>query len=286
MTPNPANRLTGKAAIVTGAGSRHDDGTEIGIGSAIARLLARAGASVLLVDRDSEAGAHTVALIEQEGGTARLFLGDVADPRSCEKAVAACVAEFGKLDILVNNAAVLSAIPAIDMTDEEWTRVLDVNLKSVMFMSKYALERMTGLKPGGGEGGSIVNISSASGMRSFSNSAYAASKSGILGLTGDMAGTYGRQGVRVNAVIPGTVDTPMARRMSKASPSMAPSPINSQMRLKSNPLETVGTGWDVAWAVLYLAGDEARWVTGAAIPVDAGMLVAATLPTMRHLLES
>jgi NAD(P)-dependent dehydrogenase (short-subunit alcohol dehydrogenase family) len=251
-----------KVAIVTGGGGEPDLKGPEGTGRAIARSLARAGYHLLIVDRDERAGSGTRDVIEGEGGTAACCVADVSVPEQCERAVAAAIAAFGRLDVLVNNAALVSNMQGHVMTDAEWTRVLDVNLKGAMFMSRWALEPF--MVQGSGV---IINIASAAGMRSFRNPAYAASKAGLIGLTTDLAGSYGPHGVRVNAVVPGTVLTPMAERFSGS--------IDRAARLKLTPLQTEGRAADVAAAVLFLCSDEARWITGVTLPVDAGML---TLP--------
>jgi NAD(P)-dependent dehydrogenase (short-subunit alcohol dehydrogenase family) len=264
---HPGPRLAGKVAIVTGSGGGEPAAEVIGIGAAIARLLALAGASVMVVDRDQAAGARTVAAIRTDGGTAGLSVRDLATPAGCAASVADTIAAFGRVDILVNNAALLSTMQADAMTEEEWNRVIATNLTAAMFMSKHTLADMM---PRGE--GAIVNIVSSSGQRSFANSAYAASKAGLMGLTVDMAGNYGRHGIRVNAVMPGTIWAPMAQHSDT-------SPLGRARRIRSNPIETEGTGWDIAWTVLFLAGEEARWITGVTIPVDAGLMIAAPLPT-------
>lgn len=264
---DPGPRLAGRLALVTGAGCDPvDAASPPGIGEAIARLLARAGAHVAVADRDEAAGRLTVERIAAEGGRASFVKCDVASIAQCGRAVAAVLEASGRLDILVNNAGVTSTAPATGLDEAEWDRVVGVNLKGAMFMSSAALPAMMNQ-----QAGAIVNIVSPAGRRSFSNPAYAASKSGLAGLTVDLAGTYGRHGVRVNAVLPGAVYTPMVQRLD-------PGPEGRARRARNNPLGIEGTGWDVAWAVLYLAGDEARWVTGTTIAVDGGLLVAPPLP--------
>ena len=271
----PGTRLEGRVAIVTGAGTGPGGGDAVGTGVATARLLAQAGARVVVVDRDREAGRRTCELIAADGEKSLLEVADVSDAESCRKVVAAATTAYGSVDVLVNNAAVTSFMPASDMTEEEWSRVIGINLKGAMFMSKWALKAMMAQS----RGGAIVNIASGAGLRSFASPAYAASKTGILGLTADLAGTYGRHGVRVNAVVPGMLNTPMAQRIDASERGR-------KLRSAASPLGTEGTGWDIAWAVLFLAGDEARWITGAVLPVDAGMLVAAPLPTLPFMRDA
>lgn len=258
----PGPRLAHRVALVTGAGSDPASRHSLpGTGEAIARLLASAGAHVIVADRDRGAGELTVERIVAEGGSATFVACDVSSVEQCRAAVDAAAAWRGRLDILVNNAGVTSTAGAEALSEAEWDRVLGVNLKGAMFMSSAAIPVMAGRG-----GGSIVNIVSAAGRRSFSNPAYAASKSGLVGLTVDLAGTHGGQGIRVNAVMPGSVYTPMVERLD-------PTEAGRDFRARSNPLGTEGTAWDVAWAVLFLAGDEARWITAVTLPVDGGMLV-------------
>jgi NAD(P)-dependent dehydrogenase (short-subunit alcohol dehydrogenase family) len=264
----PGNRLAGKVAIVTGAGSTGTSEDIIGIGVATARLLAQAGAAVAVVDRDPQAGQRTVDLIASDGGIAALIVADVSESGSCRESVAETKSRFGSPDILVNNAAVTSSVQGDAMTEEEWTRVVDINLKGAMFMSRWALTEMMPQRRG-----SIINMASGNGLRSFGSPAYAASKSGILGMTVDLAGTHGRHGIRVNAIIPGMVYTPMAERIDNTERGR-------ELRRLAVPLAAEGSGWDVAWAVLFFAGDESKWITGTALPVDGGMLISATLPTL------
>ena len=158
------------------------------------------------------------------------------------QAVSRAIEEFGHVDILVNNAAVTSSVSSADMSDREWSRVIDINLKGAMMMSRECIRL---LEQRGG--GSIVNIASVAALRGFSAPAYAAAKGGLLALTVDMAGAYGSKGVRVNAIIPGHVYTNMVT-------SQDDSDLGREMRRKASPLGTEGSGWHVAWATLFLAG--------------------------------
>ncbi|MFA5580418.1 MAG: SDR family NAD(P)-dependent oxidoreductase [Paracoccaceae bacterium] len=260
---DPGPRLDGRVALVSGAGSIARDDAIPSIGSAVAKLLADAGAMVFVLDRDPVAAAHTADWIIQDGGQARPLVCDIAQEGAVETAVAELMASAGRLDILVNNAAVTSTVSAVDMSHAEWSRVVDVNLRGAMFLSAAALRVMSPQ-----HSGAIINILSPAGMRSFANPAYAAAKAGLGGLTVDLAGAWGGHGIRVNAVTPGTVWTPMVQRLD-------PSPGARKLRGAVTALGTEGTGWDVAFAVLFLASDEARWVTGNNIVVDGGFL---TLP--------
>lgn len=260
MKSSNTRPLSGQVAIVSGAGGiETEDGIE-GIGCATALSLARAGAAVLVIDRDAKAGQRTVDRIAAGGGGAALLIADIADPATGQIAVDTAVERFGDVSILVNNAAVVSSVSAHAMTQEEWAHVTGINLTGAMFLASAALRHFMARG-----GGSIVNIASAAGMRSFGNPAYAASKAGLIGLTVELAGSYGRYGVRANAVLPGTVETPMVRSLVD--------PATRSARLSLTALRNEGYAHDVAAAVVYLCSEDARWITGVTLPVDGGMLV-------------
>lgn len=259
-------RLAGKAAIITGAGAT-GSGDFVGIGQAISILFARHGAQVLLVDRDRDNAEKTLAAIHEEGGEASLFVGDVTSSQDCQDMVQAAVSRFGQLNVLVNNVGISGPGSVTDVDEEFWDTVIDVNLKSVMLTSKHAIPRM--IDAGGG---SIINLSSIVGLRAGSgrpSHPYAASKGGIIGLSNSMAVHYGRSNIRVNCIAPGHVRSPMVARHT--SEEML------NLRRRAGPLGTEGTAWDVAWAALFLASDEARWISGVTLPVDAGLLAATPL---------
>ncbi len=264
--PDQGNRLNGKVAMVTGAGAT-GSGDFVGIGQAISILFARHGAKVLLVDRDQKNADVTLSTIREEGGEAAVFVGDVTSTGDCAAMAQAAVDNFGKLNVLINNVGISGPGSVTDVDEDLWDTVIDVNLKSVMLTSKHAIPRM--IEDGGG---SIVNLSSIVGLRAGSgrpSHPYAASKAGIIGLSNSMAVHYGRDNVRVNCIAPGHVHSPMVAR--HANQEML------DLRRKAGPLGIEGTPWDVAWAALFLASDEARWVSGATLPVDAGLLAATPL---------
>ena len=272
MTTDRGTRLNGKVAIVTGAGAT-GSGDFVGIGQAISILFARHGARVLLVDRDEQNAETTLAMIREDGGDASVFVGDVTSNADCQGMADAAVSRYGKLDVLINNVGISGPGSVTDVEEDLWDTVIDVNLKSVMLTSKHAIPRM--IEAGGG---SIVNLSSIVGLRAGSGSPshpYAASKGGIIGLSNSMAVHYGRDQVRVNCIAPGHVYSPMVAR--NASQEML------DLRRRAGPLGIEGTPWDVAWAALFLASDEARWVSGATLPVDAGLLAATPLAMFPHL---
>ena len=265
-------RLEGKVAIVTGAGAT-GSGDFVGIGQAISILFARNGAKVLLVDRNEENVEATLATIKEEGGDASLFVGDVTSNANCQGMVQAALSHYGKVNVLINNVGISGPGSVTDVDEDFWDTVIDVNLKSVMLTSKYAIPAM--IEAGGG---SIVNLSSIVGLRAGSgrpSHPYAASKSGIIGLSNSMAVHYGRDNIRVNCIAPGHVRSPMVARHSTEE--------MLNLRRRAGPLGTDGTPWDVALAAQFLASDEARWISGVTLPVDAGLLAATPLAMFPYL---
>jgi NAD(P)-dependent dehydrogenase (short-subunit alcohol dehydrogenase family) len=250
--------MAGRVAIVTGAGSRAPGG--IGNGRATSVLLAREGARVALLDSVREWAEETLGMVEREGGEAVVVEADVTDAGSCQAAVEDTVRRWGRLDVLVNNVGIAGPPgTAVDVDLEEWDRAMRVNLTSMVLMARYAIPRMRSAG-----GGAIVNLGSVAGLAGgHANLLYATSKGAVAQLTRAMAAHHGEEGIRVNCVCPGMVYTPMvyAGGMSEET--------RERRRLRSL-LQTEGTGWDVANAVLYLASNEARWVTGTVLTVDAG----------------
>ena len=265
-------RLEGKVAIVTGAGAT-GSGDFMGIGQAISILFARSGAKVLLVDRNQENAETTLATIREEGGQASVFVGDVISNDDCQGMAQAALSRYGTLNVLVNNVGISGPGSVTDVDEDFWDTVIDVNLKSVMLTSKHAIPPM--IEAGGG---SIVNLSSIVGLRAGSgrpSHPYAASKGGIIGLSNSMAVHYGRNNIRVNCIAPGHVRSPMVARHSSEE--------ILDLRRRAGPLGTEGTSWDVAWAAQFLASDEALWISGVTLPVDAGLLGATPLAMFPHL---
>lgn len=269
-----AGRVEGKVAIVTGAGSTPGPG--MGTGKAAAVLLAREGAAVLLVDLHPERAEETLRLIEDEGGKAEVFAADVTQSADCAAMVGAAVSSFGTLDILVNNIGMASVGTVVDTTEEAWDRALDVNLRTAFLASKHAVPVMA--ERGGG---SVVNISSISALRGDGTLAYSAAKGALLAMTVDMAYSHGRQGIRVNAIAPGHLTTPNVAA-AYGGPSPRTDYLNT-LRNEAGLLATEGTGWDVGWAAVFLASDEARWITGVTLPVDSGVLTVTPLLMAPHL---
>jgi NAD(P)-dependent dehydrogenase (short-subunit alcohol dehydrogenase family) len=268
-----AGRVEGKAAIVTGAGSTPGPG--VGTGKAAAVVLAREGARVLLVDLFPERAEETRALIESEGGTARVFQADCTRSDDCAAMVAAAVDAFGTVDVLVNNIGRAFVGTVVDTSEEDWDRAIDLNLRTAFLASKHTVPVMVA-----GGGGSIVNISSISAVRGDGTVAYSAAKGALLAMTVDMAYSHGRDGIRVNAIAPGHITTPMVHSVQAPGPRAE---FMDTMRREAGLLGTPGDGWDVGWAVGFLASDEARWITGALLPVDSGVLSVTPLMMASHL---
>jgi NAD(P)-dependent dehydrogenase (short-subunit alcohol dehydrogenase family) len=262
-----AGRLDGKVAIVTGAGSSSEG---IGNGKATAILFAREGAKVLLVDMFEDRVAETAAIIAKEGGEASTFVADVTSADDCEQMIATAVDRYGRLDILDNNVGISIRANVTEVTEAQWDHIMNVNVKSIMLSSKFAVPVM---KKNGG--GAIINISSMAGMRANSSMPYTTSKAAVIGITVALAGDHGTDGIRVNCIAPGLIYGPMvAPRMDERLRGD---------RMHAAPLGTEGTGWDVGYAALFLASDEARWITGVTLPVDAGLII--TTPVTYNSLD-
>jgi NAD(P)-dependent dehydrogenase (short-subunit alcohol dehydrogenase family) len=258
--------LNDKVAIVTGAGSRAEG---IGNGRAAAILLAREGARVALLDAVPEWAEVTKNMITAEGGRAITVAADVTDAASCAGAVKAAVDAWGRVDVLVNNVGI-GGPPgnAVEVDPEAWDAAMRVNVTSMMLMAKYAIPEMR--KQGGG---SIVNIASIDGLRGGNpNLMYNASKGAVVNLTRGMATHHGPEGIRANCIAPGYVYTPMvyARGISEDL---------RKKRARNNLLQVEGTGWDIGKGVVFLASDQARWITGVILSIDGGSM-AGTLDTV------
>ncbi len=249
-------RLEGKVAIVTGAGS---SGPGIGNGKATSLLFAREGAKVLLVDATLERAEETQRMIQEEGGEASVFEADMTNRDDCQAMADAAMERYGRVDILDNNVGISQRGTVVEVSEEDWDKVMTVNLKTIVLASKATIPHI--IVSGGG--GAIINISSIAGLRAHSSTPYTASKAGVIGLTFSMAADHAADSIRVNCIAPGLVYTPMvAPRMNDDL---------RQYRTDAAPLKTEGTGWDVGYAALFLASDEARWITGICLPVDAGL---------------
>ncbi len=253
-----AQRLEGKVALITGAAS--------GIGRATALLFVREGAKVVVADRDLQGGAETVRLIEAEGGTAFAVELEVTQAAQVEAAVQATLDRFGQLNVLFNNAGTGEVTTSIfDLAEEEWDRVMAVNVKGVFLGIKYGGAAM--LK--GGKGGSIINTASVAGVVGFAgHSAYAASKAACLHLSKSAAVELARSGIRVNAIAPAFTATPMVDELVAVSRD----PERARLKLAAAiPLGRLGQANDIANAALYLASDESSFVTGTVMILDGGL---------------
>ncbi|MHB8575088.1 MAG: SDR family oxidoreductase [Dehalococcoidia bacterium] len=251
-----AGMFHGRVALVTGAAS--------GIGRASAMAFARDGASVIVADVQAEGGEETVAQIRVGGGDALFVQTDVTRPADVERLVHQTVTTYGRLDFAHNNAGIEGPLASLlDYPDDAFDRVIAVNLKGVWLCLKQELRQM--LAQGGG---AIVNTASVAGLRgSGMQAAYAASKHGVLGLTRSSAQTYGARGIRINAVCPGVIQTPMLERADQFTQGQF-----SARSIRAHPIGRLGTADDVAAAVVWLCSDAAAFVTGVSFPVDGGLM--------------
>ncbi|MDP2241470.1 MAG: SDR family NAD(P)-dependent oxidoreductase [Burkholderiales bacterium] len=262
--------LTGKVAIVTGAGTV---GAGWGNGKATAVLLARQGAQVFGTDIKREAVEDTRAIIEKEGGTCVTQVCNMTVSDEVKAAVDACLQRFGRIDILVNNVGGSAPGDPVAMSEEVWDAQLDHNLKTVFLGCKHVLPVME--KQGGG---AIVNISSVAG---FSHQvggrvhvAYSTAKSGLLGFTQSTAMAYVKKGIRCNLVVVGTMHTPLVEQRLTKQLGAADAAALIAKRNAAVPMGRMGDAWDVAHAVLFLASDEARYITATSLTVDGGLTAA------------
>jgi NAD(P)-dependent dehydrogenase (short-subunit alcohol dehydrogenase family) len=248
--------LKGKVAIVTGGAS--------GIGKATALLMAQEGAVVVVVDINEMVGQSTAVEIETStGGSVIFFQANVAGAADCERVVGECINKYGRLDVLFNNAGIIRRANVVTTTEEEWDRVMAVNVKSIFLMSKYVVPVMA--QQGGG---SIINAGSGWGLKGGGNAiSYCASKGAVVNMTRAMAIDHGPQNIRVNCVCPGDTDTPMLRNEA----AQLGQPIGAFMQeAATRPLGRYAQPVEIAQAVIWLASDASSYVTGAALVVDGG----------------
>ncbi|MDP6515071.1 MAG: SDR family oxidoreductase [Alphaproteobacteria bacterium] len=260
------DRLRDKVALVVGAGSV---GEGLGNGKAAAMLFAREGAKIFAVDVDSDAAAETKAIIECEGGICATHQADATSAASVAAMVAACLARFERIDILHNNVG--GSVPGgpVDMGEEAWDANIDLNLKTVFLSCKFVIPVME--RQGGG---AIVNISSVAGLRSMGGRAmvaYQASKAGLIQFSRAVAIQYAKAGIRSNCVVPGLMNTPLVAHRIVGQYGGGKLAETIAQRDAMCPTGKMGDAWDVAYAALYLASDEAKYVTATEILVDGGL---------------
>ncbi|MGD8998688.1 MAG: SDR family oxidoreductase [Anaerolineae bacterium] len=250
-------RLANKVALITGGAS--------GIGRATALRFAREGAAVAVVDLDAVGGQAVVRAIAGEGGQALFLRCDVSQAADCQRAVQETLDKLGRLDILFNNAGIIRRATVIDTTEEEWDRVMAVNVKSIFLLSKVAIPAMA--QAGGGV---IINTASGWGLIGGRRAvSYCASKGAVVNMTRAMALDHGEQNIRVNCICPGDTDTAMMRDEAR---QLGESDERFLAEAADRPLKRIGRPEDIAQAALYLASDASSFVTGAALVVDGGGL--------------
>ena len=253
--------LRDKVAIVAGGGAV---GKDIGNGRAASILLAAAGAKVLVADKDEILANNTVKMIQDRGGEAISVSGDLTKSDQCKEVVDLAIRSWGRLDILDNNIGVASKMSVVDETEENWDKIMDVNLKPMFLMSKYAIPEM--IKSG--NGGSIINISSISATRPRGFTTYSTSKGAVLSLSQAMAVDHGSDGIRVNCILPGPVYTPMVYSNGMTTQQRF-------QRQNASLIQIEGDGWDIGKAVVYLSSSWARYITGHLMVVDGGCSLSA-----------
>ena len=262
---NAKGRLQGKVAIVTGAGCV---GPGWGNGRAIAVRFAQEGARVFAVDKDMKAMDETLALVQAAGGSITPYACDVTDSKAIAGLVAACQEAYGVIDILVNNVGGPAPGGPVRLSEDDWGKQLDINLTSVFLMCKQVMPLMEA-----NGGGAIVNIASTSGIRWTGAAAvgYAAAKAGVIQFGRVVGVEYAKKGIRVNSVLPGQLHTPLVDMVLAKDQSGGDIETLLARRQSRIPIPFMGDGRDTANAALFLASDEARWVTGTEIIVDGGM---------------
>ena len=258
-------RLAGKTAVIVGAGQT--PGETLGNGRAMALLFAREGAQVLCVDRIGERADETAALVVAEGGEASAMLADVIKAADVAEIMATAVARLGRIDILVNNVGIGGGDgPAHRVEEAMFDRIIAVNLKGMWLVTKAVLAVMRDQKAG-----AIVNISSLAARAGGIQIAYEISKAGVNRLTAHVAISQARHGIRCNAVQPGLIDTPMAVAGIAGASGRSQADVRAERDARVPLGGKMGTAWDTAHAALFLASDDAKFITGAVLPVDGGM---------------
>jgi NAD(P)-dependent dehydrogenase (short-subunit alcohol dehydrogenase family) len=265
-----ADRLKGKVAIVTGAGSV---GPGWGNGKAAAALFAREGAKVFAVDISIEAAAETMSIIRQEGGICESHAADVSRNDEVRALTERCIHDFGRIDILHNNVGILDSGGPVEESEEVWDRTVQTNLKSMFLTCKYVLPHMVRQFEGEGYGGVIINIGSIAGIRwtGVPYIAYSTTKGAAIPFTRAIALQYADKGIRCNCILPGLMNTPMVHK--GLADIYGGGDIDRMIAVRNAqcPTGRMGDAWDVAHAALFLASDEAKYITGVSLPVDGGI---------------
>ena len=260
-------RLKDKKAIVVGAGQTPGETT--GNGRAAAIRFAQEGASVLLVDKRIESAEETALIITKEGGEASVLGADITIEDNCRAIASTCLQRYGRIDILHNNVGMSEGDGSIlDLSEKNWLRLLDVNLKGVFLTCKHVLPIMRGQRSG-----VIINISSTASLCTRRPLAYRTAKAGLNAMTQTLALENAEYGVRVNAILPGLMDTPMAIERRARERGVDRQAIRREREAQVPLCHKMGTAWDVAAAAVFLASDEASYITGVLFPVDGGLSV-------------
>jgi NAD(P)-dependent dehydrogenase (short-subunit alcohol dehydrogenase family) len=258
-------RLKDKVAIVTGAGSV---GPGWGNGKATAMLFAREGAKVFVVDVNLSAAEETKTIIDNEGGHCTVQQADVSKSEPVKDMVDQCIDRYGRIDILHNNVGIVEVGGPVEISEENWDKVIDVNVKSMFLTCKYTIPQM--VRQGGG---AIVNVSSIGSIRyiGYPSVSYCASKGAVNQLTQNIALQYAEKGIRANCVLPGLMNTPMI--VEPLKDAYAEGDVEEMIKIRDGlcPMKKMGNAWDVAYAALFLASDEAKYITGIQLVVDGGI---------------
>ena len=260
-----ADRLKDKVAIVTGAGS---SGPGWGNGKAAAVLFAREGAKIFAIDINEDAARETQEIIRSEGGACAIRAVDVSDSEQVQAMVDECMSTYGQIDVLHNNVGILKLGDVVELDEEDWDKVVAVNLRSMYLTCKYVIPHMLARSSG-----AIVNIASIAGARYMGVPyiAYSTTKGSILPFTRDVALQYADKGIRANTILPGLMDTPMI--VGPLQNVYADGDLDDMLRARAEqvPMKRMGDAWDVARAALFLASDDAQYITGAELVVDGGI---------------
>lgn len=261
-------RLKDKTAIIIGAGQAPGSSPAIGNGRATSVLFAREGARIMAVDRYLSSAEETVAMIKDEGGEAAAVEADVTNEADVEAAVQVCVDQFGRIDILHNNVGISvegGDAAMTEITTEAFDKIVSVNLRGMIYACKHTLPIMRAQKSG-----AIVSISSMAARENYPWVGYKATKAAMIALTEQLAIQNAEHGIRANVILPGLMDTPMAVDRRAEAWGRSREDVAAERDAKIPLLGKMGTAWDVAYAALFLASDEAKFITGAALPVDGG----------------